>query len=339
MGGLRACATLLAYATILSGCFMVKLFMNMHTPLFAVLGAFALLLPSLAFCVVDTIVPSSRERKLMLIALDLFQLRHGHALLENDQNLATLHTLQLIFGTLIQMGVHCYATVVRGPVTMSISVALSALYSGCVLAFLLKCEKQEWVMESPFTVSIIVLHVSADTILHLLSMCMLGAAFGSTVCLIAVAGAFIWRLLVHTVCIEGSCSQFTSAFQLAFTTLFLDVPYTNAEKLHLYALFAVTNIEEALAIAFCLLRAWYPLSPRLSFMLLQLCIVLFIVRIFTFFVKWVPVLVSEPRTGGRMPQSALSDSDDNDDEETVFKRPGDSHLEISGNDSDDEFDF
>jgi hypothetical protein len=101
----------------------------------------------------------------------------------------------------------------------------------------------------------------------------------------AVVLAIAWRLLAHTLCIEGSCSQLTSALQLAFTTLFLDVPYTNAEKGHLYALFALTNIEEAVTIAMCLLRPRYPLSPRLSFMLLQLCIVLFIVRLFTFVFK------------------------------------------------------
>jgi len=342
------CATLLAYATIISGFFMIGLFTEMHAPLFAVLGAFALLLPSLAFCVVDTLVPSSRGRKLMLITLDIFQLRHGHALLEDDQNMATLHTLQLIFGTLIQMGIHIYATVVRGlrasdglgvPLIMALSVAFSALYSGCVLAFLLEREKQEWVMEeSPVTVAIIVMHVAADSVLHILSMCMLGAAFGTTVALAAVGGAFAWRLLAHTVCIEGSCGQFTSALQLAFTTLFVDVPYTNAERLHLYAMFALTNIEEVAAVAVCLLRPWYPLSPKLSFMLLQLCIVLFVVRLFTFFVKWVPVLVSDPRTGGGAPQSAMSDSDNEDDEETVFKRPQNGHLELAG-DSDDEFDF
>ena len=45
---------------------MIGLFTEMHAPLFAVLGAFALLLPSLAFCVVDTLVPSSRGRKVRI---------------------------------------------------------------------------------------------------------------------------------------------------------------------------------------------------------------------------------------------------------------------------------
>jgi hypothetical protein len=34
----------------------------------------------------------------------------------------------------------------------------------------------------------------------------------------------------------------------------------------------------------------------------------------------------------------MSDSDNEDDEETVFKRPQNGHLELAG-DSDDEFDF
>ena len=154
-----------------AGIVAIALFSTLHAPLFSVLGAFGLLLPSLAFCVLDAIVPAEASRKAFLMLMDLLQLRHLHAFVSDDPNITTLHTLQLIFGTLLQVSVHTYGLFVRWQVAsvipiLSSCVVVAALYCSGVVTMLLRREKQEWVMESPVTRFIIMLHVATDVLLH-----------------------------------------------------------------------------------------------------------------------------------------------------------------------------